>query len=149
MGQIESFSRQPLDTPINPIPENIEHSFEWVISENEKYRYVTNVTRIRICGKTYVFGNVRLTKNRLLPPTRFWHRWKTPLKMIWSVTTSTSENLIMSNQVRESLWAMAVNKGINPSDLLLDKSISPILEEVSGHYQRIRDLTYRNREVAI
>jgi len=154
MEPISFKGNRALDTKVEPLPNLLTHRFEWEDGQG-KFRYVAQVRSLwvrSILGELSIQGDIVITKYKEVP-VLWWDVWHKLLgqeqwwKKQWEVSSHSDE--ISPNQMsaRGYLTSTALGQGIAPTELLFDKSLGPIGEQLREELCRMRSAVSSERVV--
>mgnify|MGYP001242025322 CR=1 FL=1 len=146
--------KQELDTKIKPLPKKWKHEFIWSVS-GANFLYVVHITDTVVVSRgaariRHIRGSISVKKYeqealRWYDPRRLFGK-KTDWVKEWSIK-SHYENLTIPS-AGYCLVNKAVEQGIVPTELLIDKIVDPINRKFSKELQRLQKGIFNNDKYA-
>jgi len=128
-----------LDFPLDRLPYDMSEQFEWS-ADGEHYLYLIRAYRLKWFDNSRVWGNVTITKFKKVS-VRWWHLRRRGWSKVWSFDSGSAFIINGSGgRVRENITREGINKGVLPTELLLNKSLGPIEDKLRAECRRIADL---------
>ena len=129
---------QQLDIEIEGLPPSLSEGFECTI-DGKNFRYEAKVDKIEFYMISSIVCTITIRKLELAN-FLWWILWRQIWSFSESQVTIIDWNGNVSNSHRNSLITQAINQSVLPTDLLLNRLLSSIEQELLEQYDRIISL---------